>query len=128
MAAGDAAADAHEIRRRAGRLHVGGRGRYVASALKQLGLSRREELASVVLPVDVPSPASGEAVRLTLRQGQVAALVAAGASNAEIAAALGISEKTVDKHMTVIKERTGVSTRTALVALFRTTVAAAPAV
>lgn len=101
---------------------------YVASALKQLGLSRREELASVVLPVDVPAPASGEAVRLTLRQGQVAALVAAGASNAEIAAALGISEKTVDKHMTVIKERTGVSTRTALVTLFRTTVAAAPAV
>lgn len=99
---------------------------YVASALKLLGLSRREELASVVLPVDVPSPASGEAVRLTLRQGQVAALVAAGASNAEIAAALGISEKTVDKHMTVIKERTGVSTRTALVALFRTTVAAVP--
>lgn len=100
---------------------------YVASALKHLGLSRREELASVVLPVDVPASAGGEAVRLTLRQGQVAALVAAGASNAEIAAALGISEKTVDKHMTVIKERTGVSTRTALVALFRTTVAA-PAV
>lgn len=100
---------------------------YVADALRRLGLSRREELATVVLRVDVPAPASGEAVRLTLRQGQVAALVAAGASNAEIAAALGISEKTVDKHMTVIKERTGVSTRAGLVALFGTAVAPAPA-
>ena len=100
---------------------------YVAGALKALALSRREELASVVLPVDVPAPASGEPVRLTLRQGQVAALVAAGATNAEIATALGVSEKTVDKHMTVLKERTGVTTRTALVTLFRTAIAPSPA-
>jgi DNA-binding NarL/FixJ family response regulator len=98
---------------------------YVAGALKALGLSRREELASVALLVDVPAPPSGDAVRLTLRQGQVAALVAAGASNAEIATALGVSEKTVDKHMTVLKERTGVTTRTALVPLFRTAIAPA---
>lgn len=58
-------------------------------------------------------------------QGQVAALVAAGATNAEIASALGISEKTVDKHMTIIKERTGLSTRTSVVTLFRTAIAPA---
>ena len=98
---------------------------YVASSLKALGLSRREELASVLLPVDVPAPPGGEEVRLTLRQGQVAALVAAGATNAEIASALGISEKTVDKHMTIIKERTGLSTRTSVVTLFRTAIAPA---
>ena len=95
---------------------------YVRGALAALGLARREELATVELPVDVPPPA-GEVVQLTLRQGQVAALVAAGATTAEIASALGISEKTVDKHMAVIKARTGVATRTALVTLFRTAIA-----
>lgn len=98
---------------------------YVRSALAALGLSRREELATVALPVDVPAPTPGQTVRLTLRQGQVAALVAAGATNAEIASALGISEKTVDKHMAVLKERTAVTTRTAVASLFRTAIAPA---
>lgn len=96
---------------------------YVAGALRTLGLRRRSELASASLPVRLdtrrgPSGAPSDEVLLPLRQGQVAALIAAGATNADIAATLGISEKTVDKHIVAIKERFGVSTRTAVAAAF----------
>lgn len=94
---------------------------HVGAALRVLGLTRRADLATVALPVrlggDGESPAGAPAESsLTLRQGQVATLIAAGAGNADIALALGISEKTVDKHIAVIKERIGVSTRTAIAA------------
>ncbi|WP_169053940.1 helix-turn-helix transcriptional regulator [Agromyces sp. H66] len=94
---------------------------YIAGAMRALGLTRRSEFATAALPVrfaGADGRPSGEAVRLPLRQGQVAALIAAGASNAGIAAALGISEKTVDKHIAVIKQRIGVGTRTAIAAAF----------
>lgn len=100
---------------------------YVAGALRALGLTRRSELASAALPMRIDAPGragdgvSGEAaepVLLPLRQGQVAALIAAGASNADIASALGIAEKTVDKHIAAIKERLGTSTRTGIAAAF----------
>jgi DNA-binding NarL/FixJ family response regulator len=97
---------------------------YVADAVRALGLSKRSELATAALPmrIDAPgpgaAPAAREPVLLPLRQGQVAALIAAGASNADIAVALGITEKTVDKHIAVIKERIGTSTRTGIAAAF----------
>ncbi|WP_198663470.1 helix-turn-helix transcriptional regulator [Jiangella endophytica] len=98
---------------------------YVASALRALGLTRREDLATVSLPVALgaASGAATEPVYLTLRQGQVAALIAAGASNLDIADALNITEKTVDKHIAAIKERTGLGTRTAIAASFHTVLA-----
>lgn len=114
----------------AGRLFLGVRTveGYVAGAMRALGLTRRSELATAALPMrlDAPGPIAGfeagarpvEPVLLPLRQGQVAALIAAGASNADIAATLGITEKTVDKHIAVIKERIGTSTRTGIAAAF----------
>lgn len=98
---------------------------YVASALRTLGLTRREDLATVSLPVSLGDAdgTSAEPVYLTLRQGQVAALIAAGASNLDIGEALGITEKTVDKHIAAIKERTGLGTRTAIAASFHTVLA-----
>lgn len=97
---------------------------YVADAVRALGLSKRSELATAALPMRIDAPGPGAVppargpVLLPLRQGQVAALIAAGASNADIAVALGITEKTVDKHIAVIKERIGTSTRTGIAAAF----------
>lgn len=100
---------------------------YVAGVLRALGLARREDLATVSLPVSLGSATDGlvQPIYLTLRQGQVAALIAAGASNVDIAEALGITEKTVDKHIAAIKERTGLGTRTAIAASFDTVLARA---
>lgn len=64
-----------------------------------------------------------EPVYLTMRQGQVAALIAAGASNLDIAETLGITEKAVGKHIAAIKDRTGLGTGTAIAASFDTVLA-----
>jgi len=50
---------------------------------------------------------------LTQREREVLALVAAGKSNRQIAAALAISEHTVARHMSNIFDKLGVSSRTA---------------
>lgn len=49
---------------------------------------------------------------LTEREAQVLRLVARGASNKQIASKLGISEKTVKNHLSVIFEKLNVSSRT----------------
>jgi DNA-binding NarL/FixJ family response regulator len=54
---------------------------------------------------------------LTDRELQIAALVVTAAGNKEIADKLGISEKTVKRHMSNIFDKVGVSSRTEL-ALF----------
>lgn len=54
------------------------------------------------------------AAELTPRQRETAHLVAEGASNHEIAAALGISVKTVEKHIGEVFLRWGVSSRTGI--------------
>lgn len=91
---------------------------YLAGALRGLGLSRREDLATVAVPIARSGAGAGEGPRLTLRQGQVAALIAAGASNADIAQTLRLSRTGVDKHVRAIKDRTGAHTRTAIAAAF----------
>jgi DNA-binding CsgD family transcriptional regulator len=53
---------------------------------------------------------------LSEREREVAALVAAGRTNGEIAAALHLSEKTVANHLTRIFEKLGISSRAALAA------------
>jgi DNA-binding CsgD family transcriptional regulator len=53
---------------------------------------------------------------LTPRQAQVLALVVAGASNARVAATLGISERTVETHLGAIFTRASVGSRAALAA------------
>jgi DNA-binding CsgD family transcriptional regulator len=53
---------------------------------------------------------------LTRRQSQVLSLIAEGASNARIAAQLGISERTAEDHVAAILSRAAASTRSALLA------------
>jgi DNA-binding CsgD family transcriptional regulator len=57
--------------------------------------------------------------RLTPRQREVLAAVAAGLTDAEIAERLGVARATVSKHLEAIYERLGVHNRTAAAALFR---------
>lgn len=52
----------------------------------------------------------------TPRQRQILTLVADGLSNAEIAASLGISRRTVEKHVEAIHAKAGTATRARLVA------------
>ncbi|MBS42690.1 MAG: hypothetical protein CMH83_05890 [Nocardioides sp.] len=64
------------------------------------------------------TPAAGELgdLGLTVRQAEVAALVAAGADNVEIAADLCITVATVRKHLEVVYSRLGVTSRAGAVA------------
>ncbi|WP_378148351.1 LuxR C-terminal-related transcriptional regulator [Cnuibacter sp. UC19_7] len=54
---------------------------------------------------------------LTARQREVASLAAAGRRNAEISAALGVGEKTVERHLAAALKRLGLPSRTALAAV-----------
>ena len=82
---------------------------HVSRALRALGVDSRTGIPSIVT-----TATRIEAPPLTERQQQVARLVASGMSNAAIAAELGISAKTVEKHLSGIFERWGVSSRTAI--------------
>jgi DNA-binding NarL/FixJ family response regulator len=90
---------------------------YLGAALQALGLERRSQLANLGLA----DPAGGDErlpVAMTARQSQIAALVAAGSTNTEIAKTLRISEKTVEKHITALLRLMGASTRTAIAAAY----------
>jgi serine/threonine-protein kinase PknK len=63
------------------------------------------------------SKGKGTGGRLTPRQGEVAALVADGLTNAEIAARLAISERTVDSQLQQVYRKLGIRTRRQLKAL-----------
>jgi non-specific serine/threonine protein kinase len=60
---------------------------------------------------DRVSPAVTESRRLTPRERQVAALVADGLRNKEIAVRLGIAERTAETHVQRLLEKLGVSSR-----------------
>lgn len=62
----------------------------------------------------------GERWRLTPRQTQVLAGLSRGGSNREIAAQLGLSDRTVELHVTAILKRSGLENRTRLAASFWT--------
>jgi class 3 adenylate cyclase/DNA-binding CsgD family transcriptional regulator len=71
----------------------------------------------------------GERLResgVTRREGEVLAAVAGRLSNAEIAARLFVSERTVESHVSSLLRKLGVSTRSALVELGRSVTRAAP--
>jgi non-specific serine/threonine protein kinase len=57
-----------------------------------------------------------EDVRLTGRQLEVAALIAAGSTNRQIARALGISEKTAEVHVRNIMDRLRTCSRAGIAA------------
>lgn len=71
-----------------------------------------DRLASGPPPTD---PVAG----LTARQQQVAALVASGLTNDQVARRLSITPRTVRKHLGDLFERTGTDSRTALTAWWR---------
>lgn len=95
----------------------------VASALHLSEHTVRAHVSRVLAAFAAPSrtaiavaladrvPATGTGVALTARQTAVARLVARGATNAVIAAELGISAKTVEKHLADIRLRAGVASR-----------------
>ncbi len=87
----------------------------VATVLATLGTKSRVSIGDRV-PFDVPVAAIRE---LTKRQGQVARLLAEGRGNAEIADALVISEKTVEKHVSDLFSVLGVNSRAAVAAFVR---------
>lgn len=80
---------------------------HVSRVLAAFGAASRFALAAR-MPREAPSAGPAE---LTARQRAVVAELATGASNAEIAARLGISAKTVEKHLHEASRRLGVTTR-----------------
>lgn len=74
------------------------------------GMSREAALDGV-RGLLAPEPGAAEDSPLTPRQRQVAGLVAGGGTNRQIARALGITEKTVEVHLTQIMARLGARSR-----------------
>ena len=92
---------------------------HVSRVLAAFGVASRFALAAQVsVAHDVP------VADLTERQRAVVAELSTGATNAEIAARLGISVKTVEKHLHEVRRRLGVSTR---VGVLRSSVASSAA-
>lgn len=89
---------------------------HVAAILSALGTTNRVGIGRE-LGGDAASP--GLDHLLTGRQREVARLVARGLMNAEISSLLGISEKTVEKHVSGLFDRLNVRTRSAIAARVR---------
>ncbi len=89
---------------------------HVAAVLAALGTKNRVGIGRE-LQGDEVDPLF--AARVTPRQRDVALLVAGGQSNVAIARSLGISEKTVEKHVGDLFDRLGVRSRSALAAHVR---------
>ena len=80
-----------------------------ASQLSFLYLQCESKPVAAAPPAMIPG--------LTPREGEVLSWVARGKTNADIGSILGISEKTVDKHLQHIFPKLGVETRTAAAAV-----------
>ena len=65
-----------------------------------------------------PESRPGEVPELTSREQEIAALVAEGRSNKQVAAELFVSEKTVEHHLSRVYAKLGVRSRTELAAAF----------
>jgi two-component system, NarL family, response regulator LiaR len=74
------------------------------------------EFVSSEFGIDDGPPWPGHDFGLTLRESEVAALLADGLSNKDIAVALWISENTVKTHLKAIFQKTGVASRTQAIA------------
>jgi DNA-binding NarL/FixJ family response regulator len=93
---------------------------HLRRAMRALGVSSRAGLPAALSASSSSAPmpaAQAPTAALTPRQEQVARRVREGLSNAEIAADLGISVKTVEKHVAMIFDRWGVSSRTGIARL-----------
>jgi DNA-binding CsgD family transcriptional regulator len=65
-------------------------------------------------PLARPAPAAGGGPELTKREREISELAANGASNAEIAARLAISVRTVESHLQHVYDKLGVGSRAEL--------------
>jgi DNA-binding CsgD family transcriptional regulator len=76
---------------------------------------------AISIPLDAPPPPEPvvEDVQLSAREREVAALLLAGERNSAIAEALGVSGNTVKFHVSNVLRKTGVGSRTELLALQR---------
>lgn len=92
---------------------------HLQRAMRAMGVASRAALpaAFAAARADAEQLSFAAVADLTERQRAVAELVHMGQTNAEIAAALNISVKTVEKHVAMIFERWNVSTRTAIARL-----------
>jgi len=75
---------------------------------------RRLEGERSATPALVSRDAAGAALDLSARERQIATLAARGQSNLDIARALSISHKTVEKHLGSVYQKLGVSSRAQL--------------
>jgi ATP/maltotriose-dependent transcriptional regulator MalT len=66
------------------------------------------------------TPLIQRGMMLTVRQRQVVALIAAGCSNDEVGAQLGISPRTAKAHSDTLRSKLGVSRRRQIPVAFRT--------
>jgi len=89
----------------------------VASDAERLEGARRLDALGLVLPRDLDPRVVAERGPLSPRGVEVLRLVAQGLSNKQIAAALGISERTAKFHVTSILNKLGADTRARAVAL-----------
>jgi len=85
-------------------------GRIAAQALRRLGVRAWRRGAS--------SASAGGLEGLSEREREIAGLVAAGSSNREVAEALVVSPKTVERHLTNILAKLGARNRTELASRF----------
>jgi LuxR family maltose regulon positive regulatory protein len=67
----------------------------------------------------MPHVLSDQQIALTERQRQVVALIAAGCSNEEVGARLGISARTAKAHCDVLRQKLGVPRRRQIPAAYR---------
>ncbi len=88
---------------------------HVATVLATLGADSRVAIGRRVA-FDVPA---GDVPHLTPRQREVAELVADGLGNREIARRLGLSDRTVEKHVAALFDVLGVRSRAAVAAVVR---------
>lgn len=85
---------------------------HVSRVLQAFGVATRAGVAAALgAATDVPPP------DLTARQREVVAGLVAGCSNRELAERLGIAEATVEKHVSAILERWGVTSRAGIVGM-----------
>lgn len=89
---------------------------HVAAILDALGAGNRVGIGRELSGDDVDVEFGGN---LTARQREVAVLIASGLTNGQVATELGISEKTVEKHVGDLFDRLHVRSRSALAARVR---------